>query len=233
MKCVDLTPILEGKNDMDKEFWFRRWENNELGFHNAEPHHYLRRFFALLQSRAGAAVFVPLCGKSPDLVWLREQGLKVVGVELSRTAVEAFFRENDLAGEWTVMADMPCCCAEGYQLFCDDFFKLKKADLAGARAVFDRGALVALPPEMRVRYAARLAALLPSGSRVFLVSYEYDQAETHGPPFAVTPEMIEALFADDFEIERLVAEDALRTHQGLAARGVTRLTEFAVLLIRR
>ena len=218
---------------MEKDFWLRRWQNNEIGFHNAAPHHYLQRFFASLQTRPGETVFVPLCGKSPDLVWLREQGLKVVGVELSRTAVDAFFSENGLVGEWRVLAGRPCCRAEGYQLFCDDFFKLSDVELAGARTVYDRGALVALPPEMRARYAAHLAALLPSGSRVLLVSYAYDQLETSGPPFAVSQAEIEVLFADGFQIKRLVAEDALHSHQGLAARGVTKLTEFAVLLTRR
>ena len=218
---------------MDKEFWLKRWQNNEIGFHNAEPHHYLQKFFATLKAQPGATVCVPLCGKSRDLVWLREQGLKVVGVELSRTAVDAFFSENGLVGEWMVLAGRPCCCAEGYQIFCDDFFTLRDTDLGFARTVYDRGSLVALPPELRTRYAAHLAGLLPSGSRVLLISYEYDQVETFGPPFAVSLEEIETLFADDFQIERLVAEDALWTHQGLAARGVTRLTEFAVLLIRR
>lgn len=217
---------------MKKEFWLRRWQKNEIGFHNTAPHHYLQRFFASLQTQRGDTVFVPLCGKSPDLVWLHEQGLKVVGVELSRTAIDAFFRENGLVGEWTLLADRPCRCAAGYQLFCDDFFRLTAADLACARTVYDRGSLVALPPEMRARYAAHLAALLPSGSRVLLVSYEYNQAETNGPPFSVTQKELDVLFSAEFQIEVLVEEDALRTHQGLVDRGLTGLTEFAVLLIR-
>jgi thiopurine S-methyltransferase len=218
---------------MDKEFWLRRWAKNEIGFHNSEPHPYLLRFFPFLHASPGDPVFVPLCGKSPDLVWLQEEQLNVVGIELSRTAVEAFFAENKLAGEWTILAEKPCCCAEGYKIFCGDFFQLAATDISGARSVYDRGSLVALPPAMRSRYAAHLAALLPSGSRVLLVSYEYDQQETAGPPFSVNGQELEVLLGDDFQVELLVEEDTLGSHQGLAARGVTRLTEFAVLLVRR
>ena len=41
----------------------------------------------------GAAVLVPLCGKSLDLVWLAEQGHAVIGVELA----EAFVKEQQRA----------------------------------------------------------------------------------------------------------------------------------------
>ncbi len=218
---------------MDKEFWFRRWQKNEIGFHKTEPHHYLQRFFAALQTQSGATCFVPLCGKSPDLVWLREQGLKVIGIELSHIALDDFLRENCLAGKWTTQAGMPCCCTEGYTLFCGDFFALTGTALAGVRTVYDRGSLVALPPEMRTRYAAHLAALLPSGSRMLLVSYEYPQSETAGPPFSVSQQEIERLFGDEFQVELLVKEDVLWSHQGMSDRGVTQLTEFALLLVRR
>lgn len=217
---------------MEKDFWLSRWQNNEIGFHNVEPHRYLLRFFALLRTQQAATVFVPLCGKSPDLIWLHEQGLNVIGVELSRMAIDAFFDENGLNGEWTHHAEKLCRCVDGYQLFCDDFFRLTTDDLNCARAVYDRGSLVALPLEMRSRYAIHLTSLLPPGSRVLLVSYEYDQIETFGPPFSVALEEIKTLFSAGFQIELLAAEDVLKSHQGLIARGVTRLTELAVLLVR-
>ena len=217
---------------MDKEFWFTRWQKNEIGFHMTDPHHLLPKLFPLLQTRPKDTILVPLCGKSPDLVWLYEQGLNIVGIELSRIAVEAFFSENDLSGEWTTEAGMPCCCAKGYKIYCGDFFELTTTELAGARTLYDRGSLVALPPEMRTRYAAHLAALLGSGSRVLSISYTYNQTETAGPPFSVSQKELETLFGEDFQIEILAEEDALWSHQGLVARGVTQLTEFAVLLTR-
>jgi thiopurine S-methyltransferase len=217
---------------MDKEFWYSRWEKNEIGFHLTMPHHKLRKFFRELQVLPGAPVLVPLCGKSPDLVWLREQGLTVTGVELSRVAIEALISENALLAEWTTEAGMPCCHADGYQIYCGDFFKLSTKELIGIRALYDRGSLVALPPEMRARYAAHIATLLPSGGRVLLIGYEYDQAETDGPPFSVPFSDLEGLFCANFQLELLAEDDALWSHRGLAERGVTKLTEYAVLLVR-
>lgn len=218
---------------MDKNFWHRRWQKNEIGFHMTEPHHFLQQFFPLLQTQPTDSVFVPLCGKSPDLVWLREEGLKVVGIELSRTAIMAFFNENDLPGHWTDEAVLPFCSAEGYKLYCGDFFDLTATEVSGINAYYDRGALVALPPEMRVRYVAHMAALMPPGGRVLLISYSYNQSETKGPPFSVPQQELEILFSESFRVEILSEEDALRSHQGLAARGVTKLMEYAVLLTRK
>ncbi|MDH3543619.1 MAG: thiopurine S-methyltransferase [Desulfuromonadales bacterium] len=218
---------------MDKNFWHRRWQKNEIGFHMTEPHHFLQQFFPLLQTQPTDSVFVPLCGKSPDLVWLREEGLKVVGIELSRTAIMAFFNENDLPGHWTDEAVLPFCSAEGYKLYCGDFFDLTATEVSGINAYYDRGALVALPPEMRVRYVAHMAALMPPGGRVLLISYSYNQSETKGPPFSVPQQELEILFSESFRVEILSEEDVLRSHQGLAARGVTKLMEYAVLLTRK
>lgn len=217
---------------MDEKFWHKRWETNDIGFHKAEAHHDLVKFFERLQLRPGDTVFVPLCGKSPDLVWLREQGLQVVGVELSRTAVDAFFAENSLCGEWTSAAGMTCCCAEGYTIYCGDLFELTPAHLLGSRVLYDRGALVALPSDMRSRYAQHVSDLMPKAGRMLTISYEYDQNETAGPPFSVSREEIASLFGSVFEIELLIEEDTLWSHQGLAARGVTQLTEFASLLTK-
>jgi len=218
---------------MDKKFWLRRWETGEIGFHKDEPHHYLQRFFDALALSPGDHCLVPLCGKTPDLAWLHGRGLRVTGIELSRLAVDAFVNDNHSNGEWTTSAGVPCYLDQRYRLYCGDFFVLTTSVLGPVRAAYDRGALVALPPGQRNRYAARLAALMPTGSRILLISYDYDQDETDGPPFSVPYAGLDGLFGDWFEIELLVAEDVLWSHQRLAMRGVTDLTEFAALLTRK
>lgn len=139
-------------------------------------------------------MFVPLCGKSLDLAWLHSQGLKVTGIELSRLAVDAFIEENQLNGEWTISAGMPCYLDRNYRLYGGDFFMLTRSGLGNVLAAYDRGSLVALPPALRKRYAAHLAELMPTGSRTLLISYDYDQNETYGPPFSVPLAVISRLF---------------------------------------
>src|SRR5574340_1674544 len=82
---------------MKKEFWLERWERSEIGFHQGEINPYLLRYWKELHPACAGEVFVPLCGKSLDMVWLRQQGCKVLGVELSPIAVEDFFREDGKA----------------------------------------------------------------------------------------------------------------------------------------
>src|SRR5450830_150029 len=81
---------------MDSQFWRERWARNQIGFHLPEVNPYLQRHWPLLALAQGAKVLVPLCGKSLDLVWLASQGHRVLGVELSEQAVDAFFSEQGL-----------------------------------------------------------------------------------------------------------------------------------------
>ncbi|MYH89513.1 MAG: thiopurine S-methyltransferase, partial [Gammaproteobacteria bacterium] len=82
---------------MEPEFWHQRWSENRLGFHQQKINSRLRKFWPGLGIPRGTGVFVPLCGKSLDMLWLAEQGYRVLGIELSRAACEAFFVENGIA----------------------------------------------------------------------------------------------------------------------------------------
>ena len=218
---------------MDKDFWEESWEQGNIGFHQKNIHHYLQRFYSRLAVADGDPVFVPLCGKTLDMLWLKQQGAVVIGVELSSLAVQDFFAENDLTVFRSQQGHFERYISDNLEILCGDLFDLKQEDLFGCRAVYDRASLVALPPEMRRRYAINLAALIPSGSRVLLISYDYDQTEMAGPPFAVLTEELKDLFEGAFTVELLADEDALESHQVLEKRGLTRLSEKAHLLIRK
>jgi hypothetical protein len=73
----------------------RRWEQGRTGWHEAIGSATLRQHWPQLP--CGERVLVPLCGKTKDLIWLEARGLSVIGIELSRIAVEAIFAENRLS----------------------------------------------------------------------------------------------------------------------------------------
>ena len=218
---------------MTHNFWLSRWEHNDIGFHKTKVHHDLIRHIDRLDLRPGDTLFVPLCGKSLDMLWLRQRGIRIIGNELSQTAIESFFAENNLEVVQQATKDFSRYCSEGLELLCGDFFSLQRPDLQGTIAAYDRAALVALPPDLRRQYAEHLAHLLPAQSRVLLISYEYDQSEISGPPFSAPRSEVATLFNPAFEIELLGQADTLHTHLGLKARGVSKLTEFVCLLTRR
>ncbi|MDD4912286.1 MAG: thiopurine S-methyltransferase [Sideroxydans sp.] len=215
---------------MKKEFWLERWERAEIGFHQNEINPYLLRFWQALSLPVASTVFVPLCGKSMDMVWLHQQGYAVLGVELSAIAVEDFFKENELSPTHSTSGKLSCCEADGIRILCGDFFDLNKADVAQVGAVYDRASLVALPPDMRASYARHLAEMLPSGTKILLITFDYPQAEMQGPPFAVSVNEVEALYSQYAEIRLLAQEDVLEQNPRFKQRGMTRMNENVFLL---
>lgn len=218
---------------MKKEFWLERWEKQEIGFHQDEVNPYLSQYWPVLDAGRDSAVFVPLCGKSRDMLWLGEQGHTVLGVELSVIAVHAFFEENDLVPHHASDGKFDSCEAGAFRLLCGDFFDLTKEHLVNVRAVYDRASLVALPPEMRERYARHLVSILPPAAQILLVTFDYPQEEMPGPPFAVSASEVEALYREYAEVRLLAQKDALPQNPRFQQRGVSRMQENIFLLTLR
>ena len=86
------------------------------------------------------------------------------------------------------------------------FFHLSAADCAEVRAVYDRAALVALPPEMRQRYVEHMLTVLPGGCQLLLISMESAELGDRGPPFMVN----EAEIREHFRRARTI--ELLHTH---------------------
>lgn len=187
---------------MEHQFWLERWQQDQIGFHQAEINQYLSEHWAQLGLPEGTPVFVPLCGKSLDMLWLRQQGHPVLGVELSDKAVSAFFEENDITPEVSQEGGFKVYTSSGLRLLSGDFFALEPEDLKEIRAVYDRAALIALPPPMRMDYARHMANLLPAGAHILLITMEYPAGTLEGPPFSVSEEEVHKLFDAAFTVER-------------------------------
>lgn len=209
---------------MEKDFWLERWTLEQTGFHQNETNPYLQQYG---QHLAGQ-VFVPLCGKSLDMLWLSGQGASVLGVELSPIAVQSFFDENSLVANSRNSGKFDRFDAEGIRILSGDFFDLTKNDLADVSAVYDRASMVALPPEMRERYVRHLVHVLPPATKILLITFDYPQTEMSGPPFAVSVEEVERLYRDFASIELLEQADGLAPR--FAERGLSRMQESIFLL---
>lgn len=188
---------------MNPDFWHQRWADNQIGFHQASPTSLLLKHWPTLGVPAGATVFVPLCGKSLDMAWLASQGHRVLGVELSQLAVEQFFAEHQLTPALHSSQYGTHYRAGGIEIIHGDAFGLDAAVLSDCVAVFDRAAMIALPPSMRMRYADEVYARLPAGCRGLLITLEYPQAERDGPPFAVGEDEVRERHAASWQVELL------------------------------
>jgi len=214
------------------DVWHERWRSGRIGFHQNSVAPALQKYWPILDLPEACPVFVPLCGKSLDMLWLRHCAHRVIGVELSEVAIESFCMENPILARRADLKDFQVYEAKDLRLLCGDFFRLTPSDVGSCSAVYDRGALVSWPSEWRTRYVEHFADLTPAGCQTLLVTVEYPQAEIAGPPFSVDADSVHRLYSAHHEIRLLNREDILAEDARMRARGVTQLHEACYRLTR-
>ncbi|MEX2490922.1 MAG: thiopurine S-methyltransferase [Nitrospirales bacterium] len=188
---------------MDPDFWLQRWEKQEIGFHQAEINRFLEQYWPSLELAGDSTVLVPLCGKSKDMRWLAERGHHVLGVELSEAAVQEFFKEWEVQPQVEQRGSFQRYSAENIELLVGDFFALTAEDLQEVTGVYDRAALVALPPDMRRDYVKALAKTLPAKAQILLITFEYRLGAREGPPFSIDVDAVKNMFEGEWAIHLL------------------------------
>lgn len=194
---------------VDNQHWLDRWKENRIGFHEPTVNQHLQQYFPQFGLPAGASVFLPLCGKAFDIAWIAAQGYEVIGIELSRLAIEAFFEENQLEYERFDSDRFAVYKSANISLLQGDFFDLSNHDLDACSLVYDRAALIAMDQQLRPRYCDHMLSIIPALSNMLLITLEYDQAEMQGPPFAVLKEEVYRNYSEDFSINLLGSNDII------------------------
>lgn len=213
--------------------WLQRWREGRTGWHQRQPLPLLLKHWPALGLPPGSRVLVPLAGKSLDMLWLVQQGFAVLGVELSELAVQQLFAENQLAAQAQRQVDGMHYTAGDLVIIQGDIFKVAARAFESCHAVYDRAALVALPAELRARYAHEVYAKLPADCRGLVITLEYPQAEMQGPPFAVDEREMHRLFDAGWEITLLERRNILASEARFAEAGVSVLTTAVYRLERR
>lgn len=197
---------------MTPEFWQARWQEKRIGFNQPEVNPLLIKYFSNLKLPISSRIFVPLCGKSIDMVFLAAQGYDVVGVELVESAVQEFFAENDIPYTITEHDKHPNIkCYQGkileqtIDLWVADIFTLNSDDIDRVDAVYDRAALIAMPPELRPQYSEQVINLSKNAPQL-LLTLHYDQNERAGPPFSISHEQIQQYYSAHYDIYELEGE---------------------------
>lgn len=226
---------------MEIDFWLERWNNNQIGFHQQQVNPYLIYFYGEKgpspEQREKLKVFVPLCGKSKDLLWLSQNGYKVFAVECSDRAVKDFFEDNALNYKHAKKDQQGLYqssdLSPGIEIFQGDFFDLQKGNLEDVTDIFDRASLVALPEDKRKLYVDKMAELQRPQVRTLLVTLDYDSSEMNGPPFPVTDEEVHDLYSENYSIKKLCFKDVINEETGLRNRGLSSLIETVFKLVRK
>jgi thiopurine S-methyltransferase len=217
---------------LQPEFWHDRWRTGKIGFHQSAVDRNLRQYWPDLGLASSSRVFVPLCGKSLDLLWLCDRGHSVAGVELSAVALESFCMEHGVPAKRRILDDFDVYEAPKLRLFRGDFFALTPELLGPIPAVYDRGALISWIPDLRVAYVKHMTELTNPGTQTLLVTLEYPQEQMKGPPFSVAADEVDRLYAQHHEIRPLSRQDVLAIEPRLRSRGVMQLHEVCYRLTR-
>ena len=226
---------------MHHSYWHQRWQEQQIGFHLDSINPYLSKYWPLLELPEQSRVFVPLCGKSHDLRYFHQQGYRVIGNELSTLAVQDFYTEQQLNASKTVISPEKTAAGQAQitlwqhpevDILCGDFFALTREQLSDISAVYDRAALVALPPEMRDKYVSKMLSLLPDRVSMLLLTLDYDENEKQGPPFSVTEEEVYRLYEHDFDIQCLEVVDVAEDQRSPRSQNMSYFNERVFLLKR-
>lgn len=170
--------------------WHESWREGRIGFHQGEVNNDLVANAETFLADGPHRILVPLCGKTVDLVWLAERGHEVVGIELVPQAVDEFFAEQELEGKETEVDGLRVVTAGKITVINGDFFAVSSKHFGAFTRIWDRAALVALPDEIRPRYAAHLRSLAAPGAVLLQNVFEYDQSKMDGPPFSISDEEV-------------------------------------------
>ena len=197
---------------MNPEFWHKRWQEKRIGFNQSAVNPLLTEYIDHLDLAAGSRIFIPLCGKSIDMVWLAAQGYDVVGVELVESAVKEFFSENRIL--YTIINHPRNPNIRYYhwqhenqkiEILVADIFSLSIEDIDYIDAVYDKAALIALPADMRPDYSEQIRKVSDNAPQL-LITLNYDQSKKDGPPFSINGEQLQQYYGSHYQLCELASE---------------------------
>ncbi|KAJ7338559.1 hypothetical protein JRQ81_012461 [Phrynocephalus forsythii] len=167
-----------------EEEWLEKWRTKNIGFHVEEGH--------------------PLA----DL------GHHVIGVEISESALKEFFTEQNLPFSEEAVSQIPGAklfksTSGNISLYCCSIYDLTSTVTGKVDGIWDRGALVAVNPSERERYAQLILSLMNQKCHCLLVTCLYDPNKHKGPPFYVSDSEVKSLFGKHCDIKYLEKRDTL------------------------
>lgn len=192
---------------MELSYWRSKWRKGTTGFHMKDGYPGLEKYWDSLPLKDNPVVLVPLCGKTVDLLWLAGKCRRVIGVEISEIAVQDFLTENNLQAVVSSFAGFKLFQTGNIDIWQGDFFKLPKHKLPAVDLIYDKAALIALPPEMRKRYVAKVIGIVSGHTQILLHLLNYRVEEMTGPPFSVSVEEINMHFGKKFTFQNLIKRE--------------------------
>nr|XP_039260200.1 probable thiopurine S-methyltransferase [Styela clava] len=170
---------------------------------------------SLLPNAIRKRIFLPLCGKSPDIKWLIDEGYEVVGLECSEHAILEFFEENSVEFEKSVSTkDHSFRVYTGKTanvvIYEGDYFKFN-SDIAGGLfdAVWDSASLNTIELASRKPYVEIMRSVLDKQAKYMLSAMYFGEKRTWiNNPFDITDADMTELFGEYFTWDKVDEDDS-------------------------
>jgi thiopurine S-methyltransferase len=166
------------------------------------------------------------------MLFLLENQINVIGVEMSSIAAEKFFSENNLSYSISNSDGFILYEGDGIRIYCGNYFDLEANHLQEVKAVYDRASLIALDGELRQKYIKHLNDIIVNDVRILLLTLNYPQHQRSGPPFAVSKFEVDELFRVSFQCRELECINDIENEPMFQNLGVD-FVEKAVYLLQK
>ncbi|XP_072008766.1 thiopurine S-methyltransferase [Engystomops pustulosus] len=213
------SPETKQNRIVSQEDWKQKWETRNIGFHENNIHPFLAEFLnEMLGGRTKLNIFFPLCGKAVDMKWLADMGHSIVGVDVSELGLKEFFSEHNIPYTEEAVAGIPGATvykssSGNISLYCCSIYDISPSVIGKFDGIWDRGAMVAVNPGDRERYANVILSIMAKDCHYLLVTVEYDPKLHGGPPFFVPDSELENLLGASCSMKLLKKIDGLTDKQ--------------------
>ncbi|KAI8083102.1 S-adenosyl-L-methionine-dependent methyltransferase, partial [Halteromyces radiatus] len=135
---------------------------------------------------SNAIGIVPGCGSGYDVKYLATPTRHMVGLDMSKTAVEHCQKLH------------PDATALNYEFIQDDFFKFSVPE-QGFDLAYDYTFFCALPPIMREDWATRYGEIIKQGGILICLMFPIEEKEG-GPPYGVSEQAYKDVLSSNFDL---------------------------------
>ncbi|KAL4237189.1 hypothetical protein ACF0H5_005569 [Mactra antiquata] len=196
--------------------WVHRWAVGNTAFHRPIPDKFLDANEESMFDGKIKSLFLPLCGKTPDITWMYNKGHTVCGVEIAEQPIKEYFEENKIDYETEQVENVGTLykSKDGrLKLYVADLFDLSVSLCGQFDIIWDSKSLVAINLADRELYKDLMLSLLKPGGQYYLAVLEYDPKCWPGPPHTVPDDVVKHLYSTSCKID--LVEEAERSGQNI------------------
>lgn len=199
--------------------WEACWESGDTGWKMPDADRHFFELFPVLQQKyslkTGSAL-VPLCGDSPVVRFLYDNGFHVTAVDAVSLALNSL-RQLHFA-DLTLKEERGAITCDRLALVRSDIFTFNVE--VPVSIIHDRAALVALSPDLRASYVSHLLSQLAPGGVVFLETFICHPEIEEGPPYYVPVKEVDYLY-QRLKLRERHVKKVTNLAPGLRKKGIT------------